>query len=49
MTRLFHLSTENGRSQTVRDGHQSAYPRANILSTALTFAYSIDGKYNEFP
>ena len=32
-TRLFHLSTENGRSESVRDGQQSLYSRAGILFT----------------
>ena len=29
--RLSHLSTENGRSQSVRDRHQSVYSRADVF------------------
>ena len=35
-TRLFHLSTENGRSQSVRDGHQSVYSRADAFVCSST-------------
>ena len=34
-TRLFHLSTENGRSQSIGDGHQSAYSCADLLLESL--------------
>ena len=34
-TRLLHLSTENGRSQSVKDGHQRVYSRADTLFTVL--------------
>ena len=30
---LFHLSTENVRAQSVRDGHQSAYSRSETKNT----------------
>ena len=32
---LFHLSTENGQRQSVRDGHQSVYSRADVFFTVL--------------
>ena len=31
----FHLSTENGRSKSVRDGHQRVYSRAEVLFTVV--------------
>ena len=47
-TSLFHLSTENGRTFSVRDGYPSAFSRADMLLTVLTIVYSIDRKYYEF-
>ena len=29
---LFHLSTENVRVQSVRNGHQSGFPRADMIN-----------------
>ena len=33
--RLFHLSTENVPAQSVRNGHQSAYSRADTLNNKV--------------
>ena len=43
-TRPFHLSTENGRTLSVRDGYQSVYSRADILRINKKNVYSIIGK-----
>ena len=36
--RLFHLSTEKVRAQSVRNGHQSAYFRADTMNRKLNFS-----------
>ena len=33
--RLFHLSTEKVRVQSVRNGHQSGYSRADTINTKM--------------
>ena len=47
--RLFHLSTENVCDQSVRNGHQEAYSRADTLNISINEKikeFSTFGKYN---
>ena len=47
--RLFHLSTENGRFYSVRDGHQSDYSRADVLFTFIKGIFHNWTKEKIFP